>query len=58
MAVIIPLPFTTDLREVEWIDFLLLRRSLLLTTVIGTTGVSFTVFRLRLVDLLSVSSDE
>jgi hypothetical protein len=58
VAVIIPLPFTTFLREVEWIDFLLLRLSLLLTAFIGTTDVSFTFFRLFLSDLLSISLDE
>ena len=54
VAVIIPLPFTTCLREVEWIDLLFKIESVLLTTFIGTAGVSFTFVRLDLFDLLSL----
>ena len=58
MALVIPLPFTTNLREVEWIDFLFERLSLVLTTFIGTTGESSTFFRLFLGELFSLSLDE
>jgi len=51
VAVIIPLPFTTCWREVEWMF-------LFVTTFIGTVCELFALFRLFLGDLLSLSLDE
>ena len=48
VAVVTPLPFTTFLREVEWIDLIMW------STFIGTTVDSSTFVRLVLLELVSV----